>query len=144
MPDYSLTLAPKGAALVEVDAEYTGHLPGAEMVCALFPHSTAAVDVRSAQLPCPSAAKEKRSAITTDVVQFTDPATVVGEGAGSGGPLVSTGAEVYPQLAFASDSSVNVSLLSCTLPKKLAKECGSILSDFLVRNPPSFAGTASG
>jgi hypothetical protein len=139
-PDYSTSLAPKGATLIEVTAEYTGHLPGAEVVCALFPHSAAAADVKSGGLPCPTAAREKRKIVTPDVVEFSDPAGVTGVGAGSGGKLKSSGAAVYPQLPFGSDTSVNVSLLSCTLPKKSAAACGAILGDFLVRNQPSYTG----
>jgi hypothetical protein len=142
--DYSTTLAPKGAALVEVTAEYTGHLPGAEVVCALFPHSAAAADVKAGGLPCPTAASEKRTTLTPDVVTFRDPAGVTGAGAGSGGRLTSSGAAVYPQLPFGSDASVNVSLLSCTLPTKSATLCGAILGDFVVRDQPSDAGSQSG
>jgi hypothetical protein len=39
---------------------------------------------------------------------------------------------------------VNVSLLSCTLPKKSATLCGAILGDFVVRDQPSDAGSQSG
>jgi hypothetical protein len=143
-PGYSTTLAPKGAALVEVTAEYTGHLPGAEVVCALFPHSAAAAEVKAAALPCPAAAREERTSLTSDVVTFRDPAGVTGAGAGSGGRLTSSGAGVYPQLGSGSQASVNVSLLSCTLPKKSASLCGAILRDFVVRDQPSDAATQSG
>jgi hypothetical protein len=51
---------------------------------------------------------------------------------------------IYPQLAFGSDTSVNVSLLSCTLPKKSDTKCAAILGDFLVRNQASDAGSQSG
>lgn len=135
-PDYSVTIAPKGAALIDVDADYTGHLPGAGEVSALFPHSAAAAAVRQGGLQCPISAGERTSAWTDDIVKFTDPSGVVGTGAGSGGSLASTGVAVYPQLPFASNASVNISLLSCTLPSKMASLCSAILGDFLVRNPP--------
>jgi hypothetical protein len=32
-PDYASELAPKGAELVEIQGEYTGHIPGAQLVC---------------------------------------------------------------------------------------------------------------
>jgi len=143
-PDYSTSLAPKGATLIEVTAEYTGHLPGAEVVCALFPHSAAAADVKAGGLPCPVAAREKTKVLTPDVVAFSDPAGVTGTGAGSGGRLQSSGAAVYPQLPGGSDISVNVSLLSCTLPKRSAAACAAILGDFLVRNQPSYRGSQAG
>ena len=34
--DYSQSIAPKGTSLVEVQGECTGHIPGADLVCALF------------------------------------------------------------------------------------------------------------
>ena len=143
-PDYSVTIAPKGAALIEVDADYTGHLPGAGEVCALFPHSAAAAAVRQGDLPCPTSAGETTSSLTDDVVKFTDRPGVVGTGAASGGSLASTGAAVYPQLPFDSNASVDISLLSCTLPSKMASLCSAIQGDFLVRNPPTYAGEQSG
>jgi hypothetical protein len=143
-PDYSVQIVPQGAAVVEVDADYTGHLPGAEDVCALFLHSAAASEVEQDGMACPSSPGEQTSALTDDVVKFTDQAGVKGTGAGSGGSLTSVGAAVYPQLAFASDASVDISFLSCTLPSKMASLCSAILGDFLVRNPPSYAGQTSG
>ncbi len=95
-------------------------------------------------MPCPATAREKTKTVTPDVVEFSDPAGVAGTGAGSGGALRSSGAAVYPQLASGSDTSVNVSLLSCTLPKKSTAKCGAILGDFLVRNQPSYRGSQSG
>ncbi len=126
-PDDSTTIAPKGAAVVEVDADYAGHLPGAEEVCAQFPHSEAASEVRSAGSPCPAHAGRRTSTLTDDVVTFTDPPRITGTAAGSGGALISAGAVVYPQLPFASNDSVDVSLLSCTLPKNSASLCCAIL-----------------
>ena len=41
-PDYASELPPKGAELVEVQGEYTGHIPGAQLVCRLVPQSAAA------------------------------------------------------------------------------------------------------
>jgi hypothetical protein len=143
-PDYSVSQVPKGAAVIEVDADYTGHLPGAEEACALFPHSAAASELEQDDMSCPAPPGEKTSALTDDVVRFTDPPGISGTGAASGGSLTSTGAEVYPQLPSASDVSVDISLLSCTLPVKMASVCSAILGDFLVRNPPSYAGRTSG
>jgi hypothetical protein len=143
-PDYSVNIVPKGAAVVEVDTDYTGHLPGAEEVCALFPHSAAATEVAQDDMACPAPTGEKTSALTDDVVKFTDQPGITGTGAGSGGSLKSAGAAVYPQIPFASDASVDISFLSCTLPSKMASLCSAILGDFLVRNPPSYTGQTSG
>ena len=142
-PDYSTHPAPKGAAVIEVLDDYTGHLPGAEVVCALFPRSAAALEVRTGGLPCQVPAGERTTAVTADVVRFTDPANITGSGAASGGRLTSSGAAVYPQVRSAS-SSVDVSKLSCTLPTKSASLCSGVLDDYLVRNPPSYPGMPSG
>lgn len=142
-PNYSELLPPKGAELVRVLADYTGHLPGAQEVCALFPRSAAASEVESSGFSCHAPAAQKQRQLTPDVVTFSDPPEVTGTGAGSGGALTSSGAAVYPQLAYSSTASVDVSLLSCTLPKRLSSLCPAILGDFLVRYPPHYTATPS-
>jgi hypothetical protein len=141
-PDYATSLAPKGARVVQVEVDYTGHLPGAELVCALFPNSAAAAEVKSVPMPCPIPSGEKTTALTPDVVTFIDPPGTSGSGAGSGGSLASKGASVYPQLSSTDSSaatdSVTVARLSCTLPKKSASLCAAIEGDFVVRNPPAY------
>jgi hypothetical protein len=142
--DYSQTNAPQGASLVEVQAEYTGHIPGADLVCGLFPHSAAASYASSGGETCPPTSPiEKTTQLTPDVLVFIDPPGTVGTGTGSGGALTSIGAVVYPQLPFGDPSSVNISLLSCTLPRKSSALCKSIEQDFLTRNPPSYIPQAS-
>jgi len=139
-PDYATHEAPKGAALVQVDRDYTGHGPGAEDVCALFPHSGAASFVNSSGLPCPTPpARESHVQLTDDVLTFSDPSGVAGTGAGSGGTLVSMGAVVYPQVGSGA-ASVNIALLSCSLPRRYSSVCDAVRSDFLIRNPPSYTG----
>lgn len=140
-PDYASELAPKGAELVEVQGEYTGHIPGALLVCSLFPNSAAASEVQQDGLPgpqCQTPTGEKTTQLTPDVVAFRDPAGVAGTGTGSGGSISSIGAVMYPQLASSATDSVNVAVLSCTLPTKQAKLCRAIEGDFLVRNPPTY------
>jgi hypothetical protein len=140
-PDYASELPPKGAELVEVQGEYTGHIPGAQLVCGLFPNSAAASEVNQDGLPgpqCQAPTGEKTTQLTPDVVTFNDPAGVTGTGSGSGGSFTSMGAAVYPQLAFGATDSVTVAVLSCTLPAKQANLCRAIQGDFLVRNPPTY------
>jgi hypothetical protein len=140
-PDYATELAPKGAELVEVQGEYTGHIPGSQLVCSLFPKSAAASEVQQDGLPgpqCQTPTGEKTSQLTPDVVAFSDPAGVAGTGTGSGGSISSIGAVMYPQLAFSATDSINVAVLSCTLPTNQAKLCRAIEGDYLVRNPPSY------
>jgi len=140
-PDYASQLPPKGAELVEVQGEYTGHIPGAQLVCRLFPNSAAASEVNQDGLPgpqCQAPTGEKTTQLTPDVVVFNDPAGVTGTGSGSGSLLSSMGAAMYPQLAFGATDSVNVAMLSCTLPANQANLCRAIEGDFLVRNPPTY------
>lgn len=133
------TVTPKGKPVVQVAVDYTGHIPGADLVCALFPNSAAATFVKQPGESCqPLAAGEKTKQLTPDVVTFVDPPGVAGSATGSGGSLASLGAAVYPQVPYGADDSVTVDVLSCTLGGKLAAACRSIEGDFLVRNPPTY------
>lgn len=143
-PDYSTQLAPKGAELVEVQVDYTGHVPGVALVCDLFPDSAGVSVAKESGYPCQKPASEKSTQLTPDVVVFTDAPGVKGSGTASGGSLTSMGAAVYPQLSFGSTASVNVSLLSCTLPKTDASLCRAIEGDYLVRNPPIYIPQSTG
>ncbi len=142
-PNYSTMLAPKGAELVEVQVDYTGHIPGASLVCPLFPGSAAAPVLKESGFGCQRATNEKTERLTPDVVAFTDPPDVTGSGTGSGGSLTSVGAAVYPQLSQGSDASVHLSLLSCTLPRSDRSVCGAIEGDYLVRNAPVYVPQSS-
>lgn len=144
-PDYTAVPVPRGAQIVEVFDDYTGHIPGADLVCGFFPHSAAASYVASGGMPCPNEpAGEKTASLTSDVVTFSDAAGVSGSGSGSGGSLSSVGAVVYPQLPYGATASVSISVLSCTLPTKQASLCRAIEGDFLVRNPPVYVPQNSG
>jgi hypothetical protein len=92
---------------------------------------------------CQRAKNEKTERLTPDVVAFTDPPDVTGSGTGSGGSLTSVGAAVYPQLSPGSGASVNVSLLSCTLPRSDLSVCRAIEGDYLVRNAPVYVPQSS-
>ena len=114
-PDYTAVPIPKGAQIVQVLADYTGHIPGADLVCGFFPHSAAASFAASGGESCPvQPSAEQTAMLTSDVVTFSDPPGVSGAGAGSGASLTSLGALVYPQLAYGATDSVDVSVLSCT------------------------------
>ena len=136
-PDLSTHQAPPGTAVIQVDADYTGHGPGAQLICPLFPNSPAATFL-SPSLPCPAhASREHLTRLSDDVVSFEDPAGVIGAGAGSGGSLNSVGAAVYPQMNPEPEGGVTVDVLSCTLPSRNSDDCDAIEADFLVRNPPT-------
>ncbi len=123
---------------MEVQADYTGHVPGVALVCDLFPNSAGVSVAKESSYPCQKPASEKSTQLTPDVVAFTDAPGVKGSGTASGGSLTSMGAAVYPQLSSGSTGSVNVSLLSCTLPNMDASLCRAIEGDYLVRNPPTY------
>jgi len=144
-PDYTAVPILKGAQVVQVFTDYTGHIPGADLVCGFFPHSAAASYVASGGESCTTPpAGQKATTLTPDVVTFSDPPGVSGAGSGSGGSLTSVGAAVYPQLAYGATDSVDVSLLSCTLPANQSTLCRAIEGDFLVRNTPSYIPQNSG
>ncbi len=144
-PDYTAVPIPKGTQIVEVLDDDTGHIPGADLVCGFYPHSAAASYVASGGMPCSNLpVGEKVTSLTSDVVTFADPAGVSGSGSGSGGSLPSIGAAVYPQLSYGATDSVDISVLSCTLPSKEASLCRAIEGDFLVRNPPAYVPQSSG
>jgi hypothetical protein len=136
--------APKGAEAVQLDTEYTGHLPGAFFICGLFPDSAAGTEVRQNQMSCSGLpVGEHERFLTPDIIEFSDPAGVAGSGAGSGGSLASVGLAVYPQVTPATQS-INVSKLSCTLPKRLAPLCAQIEEDYLIRDAPVYTGYNGG
>jgi len=141
-PDYATQLAPAGSELVQLDVDYTGHGPGAMLICPLFPGSPAVTFLQGAR-PCatlPSA--ETTSDVTKDIVAFRDPPGVKGTGAGSGGALESSGDAVYPRVGTEDPpGGVTVAVLSCTLPSGMTDLCSAVESDFLVRNAPRYTGT---
>jgi len=143
-PNDSTELVPKGSEVVQVAVDYTGHLPGGELICGLFPHSAAAAAVRSSGGPgcVGGTSRERLVDLTKDITTFVDPAGVTGMGAGSGGALSSVGAGVYPQVV-PTPQSIDVALLSCTLPKREARLCTAIEGDFLIRYAPVDEGTTT-
>jgi len=141
-PDYSAQEAPPGAELVQLDVDYTGHGPGALLICPLFPGSPAVTFLQGAP-PCPTRpSAETTTHLTDDIVAFRDPPGVKGTGAGSGGQLESSGDAVYPRVGTNEPSGgVSVAVLSCTLPSDLRTSCQTIETDFLIRRAPSYTGS---
>lgn len=120
------------AAAVTGRFDYTGHGPGAELVCALFPSSHAAT--LSAQTggcpPVPRREVVKRPA--RDLARFVDPPKVMGSGEPSGGTNPASGAVLFPQLT-PEPASVDIAKVTCTAPKPTARLCPAIVSDFVAR-----------
>ncbi|HXQ60036.1 MAG TPA: hypothetical protein VN799_08045, partial [Acidimicrobiales bacterium] len=140
-PDLSVTVISPGSQVVQLEVDYTGHGPGAGLICPLFPDSPAATF--ESGLPCPTLPPaESTLRLTDDVVAFSDPPGVRGTGAGSGGPLRSLGDAVYPQVKPAEPpGGVTVAVLSCTLASNVDPLCMSIQADFLVRQAPVYKGS---
>ena len=127
---------PFNASAVTVRLEYTGHGPGAEVVCALFPGTNAA-SLAASTGGCPALPHaEVVRHPTPDVAMFVDPPGVKGSGEPSGGRDASSGLVIFPQLQ-PEPGSVNVAKASCTLPSASASLCEPILGDFVARDLPA-------
>ena len=140
-PDYSTHEPPPGATLVQLAVDYTGHGPGAALICPLFPGSPAVTFLQGAP-PCAALPPAEQTIhVTNDIVAFTDPPGVKGTGAGSGGSLPSSGDAVYPRIGPSDPpGGVTVSVLSCTLTSTMTHACQAIAADFLVRQAPAYTG----
>ena len=123
---------PAGAAAVTARFDYTGHGPGAALVCGLFPASVAArfADQTGGCTKVPAREVVRRP--SRDVATFLDPPGVTGSGEPSGGTNPASGAVVFPQLT-PEPGSVNVAKVTCTAAKPLAALCPAIITDFVTR-----------
>ncbi len=124
---------PAGAAGVTAFLDYTGHGPGAELVCGLFP-GTQAATLAGETGGCPSVpSREQVSRPTADVATFVDPAGVRGSGVPSGGTNAAAGVVLFPQLS-PEPGSVNVAKATCTAPSSLRSVCDLVVADFVARD----------
>jgi len=123
---------PSNAAGVTVFVDYTGHGPGAHLVCTLFP-GTRAAQLAAQTGGCPrSAPRETVRRPSVDAARFDDPAGVRGVGVPSGGANRAVGAVVYPQ-PRPEPESVTVSKVTCTAARATAALCPAIVDDFVSR-----------
>jgi len=127
---------PSTAAGVTVLLDYTGHGPGAQLVCGLFPGTKAASLAASTGGCPPVPSGEQVQHPTPDVATFVDPPGVHGSGNPSGGVNTATGVVVFPQLT-PEPGSVNVAKTTCTLPAGTSALCQAIVGDFVARELPS-------
>ena len=105
--------------------DYTGHGPGAQLVCGYFPASSANAFLDHGSLPCPALPTGTSiSHVTPDLVTFRS----------SDGR---TGVVIYPQLPFESEGGTNVTMASCRLIGKRDAPCQSILNDYTLRAYPA-------
>ena len=126
---------PASAAGVTVRLDYTGHGPGAGLVCALFP-GTQAASIADSTGGCAAVPRaELVQHLSADVARFVDAPRVKGSGEPSGGRNASTGVVIFPQL-HPEPGSVNVAKASCTLPTTSSSLCGPIIGDFVARDLP--------
>ncbi len=118
-----------GSQVISASFDYTGHVPGVDLVCPYFPKEATSGE------PCPGhvPAGELVHQVTPDVVTITDPAGVKGALAGSGGPIAVTAEMIVPQAPNLPDG-VSIAEESCSLTDSAL--CPSILEDFLVRQFP--------
>jgi hypothetical protein len=109
---------------VRVVAEYTGHGPGAQLVCAYFPDSPAADFFGPEGPACPDLPDGRIvEHETDDVATFAEPVGTVGE-------------VIYPQASPESSIGVPVTYAECTLRRARRALCTPILDDVLARRPP--------
>ncbi|HEV2309832.1 MAG TPA: hypothetical protein VGU73_04880 [Acidimicrobiia bacterium] len=120
------------AAAVTARFDYTGHGPGAQLVCGLFP-SSAAARLAAATGGCTTVpAREVVRRPSRDVATFVDPPGVSGTGEPSGGANAASGAVFFPQPVRPSPS-VNVAKVTCTVPRALVSLCPLIVGDLVGR-----------
>lgn len=123
---------PSNAAGVTAFIDYTGHGPGAQLVCTLFPGTRAAGLAAETAGCAASASGEVVRRAGADVARFDDPPGVKGVGVPSGGANRAVGAVVYPQLR-PEPESVTVAKVTCTAPRATIGLCPSIVDDFVAR-----------
>jgi len=105
--------------------DYTGHGPGALLVCAYFPSSPAASFFHGGPPACPSVpAGTTITHLTDDTVLFRLPDT-------------RTGIVIYPQITPEPAAGSNVTLASCRIRGSGAALCDPILQDYTARAYPS-------
>ncbi len=127
---------------VTVLVDYTGHGPGAQLVCSLFPRTRAAALARSI-IDCPGPPpREAVERPTPDVALFRDPPGVAASGSPSGGRSAASGVAIFPQLN-PEPSSVPVAKATCTLPPATSGLCSAVIADFLTRSLPGTTTVAS-
>lgn len=109
---------------VVVVSDYTGHGPGAQLVCPYFPNSPAARFFGDAGPDCPALPEGRVvERETEDVVTFTEPGGTVGE-------------VVYPQSSREPSFGAPVTYAECTLRGARRALCIPILDDVLARRSP--------
>lgn len=120
------------AAAVTARFDYTGHGPGAQLVCGLFPASAAARLAATTGGCTMVPAREVVRRPSRDVATFRDPPGVSGTGEPSGGTNAASGAVFFPP-PVPPVASANVAKVTCTVPRSLVTLCPSIVGDFVGR-----------
>jgi len=127
---------PSTAEAVTAFVDYTGHGPGAQLVCTLFP-GTRAAGLAAETGGCTRAAPGERVRRTgAAVARFDDPPGVRGVGVPAGGANRAIGAVVYPQPRPEPDS-VTVSKVTCTARPATTDLCRAVVGDFVARVAPA-------
>jgi hypothetical protein len=105
--------------------DYTGHGPGAQRVCALFPQSPAVAFLNQASLPCPPLPGDP------DVTSLGPDAVTFKQADGR------VGIAVYPQIGTEPPGGVPIALASCRVVGTRGSLCHSVMRDFAVREYPA-------
>ncbi len=115
---------PNASWSVYAAADYTGHGPGALLVCPYFPGSGAAKFFGGGPPACPALpAGTTMTSLTPDTVFFRL-------------PNARSGIVLYPQITPEPRGGVSVALETCRLPGNRASLCTAILHDYAVRSYP--------
>jgi hypothetical protein len=105
--------------------DYTGHGPGALLVCPYFPNSPAASFFNGGPPSCSAVpAGATITHVTAETVVFRLPDT-------------RTGIVIYPQITPEPAAGTNVTLATCRLRGSRASLCTPVLQDYAARGSPS-------
>ena len=127
-PTGSLPAPDAPAESVDAVDDYTGHGPGALLVCPYFPDSPAAGFFSGGPPSCSAVPKgTTMTHLSADTVVFRFPDT-------------RTGIVIYPQITPAPAAGSNVTLATCRLRGSRASLCTAILRDYAARAYPSPLG----
>jgi hypothetical protein len=126
--------APPDAQGVVGILDYTGHGPGVEEICGLFPNAPVVQHYETEVGNCHQSPSETISRVTPDVATFRDPPNVKGSGdfVGDANPI--SGVAIFPQNDPGNVGDITKE--TCGLASRDSAVCAWIIGDFMVRSFP--------